>query len=129
MLRYWMSVVGLLCLSGCAGFLHGSGQSMHVSTWCKDRLIPAACTAHNGKGSWTFITPAQIQIQKDFSHLQLSCKSPFYNEVSVTVPSMLNLSTAGNVVLGGVVGAGLDVYTGSAFAYNGDVRISYPICQ
>jgi hypothetical protein len=32
-------------------------------------------------------------------------------------------------LLGGVVGAGLDVYTGSAFAYNRDVRISYPACQ
>ncbi len=129
MLRTLMSAVGLLLLSGCAGFLHGSGQSLQVSTWCKDRQIPAACTAHNGKGSWAFVTPSQIQIQKDFSHLQLSCKSPFFNEVTVTVPSMLNLTTAGNVVLGGVVGTGLDVYTGAAFAYQRDVRISYPICE
>jgi hypothetical protein len=127
--RLLMALLALTQLASCANFLHGSGQSMQVSTWCKDRQIPAVCTAENSKGAWSFRTPGEIHIGKDFFHLQITCKSPFYNEVTVTVPSMLNLSTAGNVLLGGVVGTGLDVYTGSAFAYNRDVRISYPTCQ
>jgi len=127
--RLMLALLTLSQLASCASFFHGSGQSMQVSTWCKDRQIPAACTAENSKGSWSFRTPGEVHIDKDFFHLKITCKSPFYNEVTVTVPSMLNLSAAGNVLLGGVVGAGLDVYTGSAFAYNRDVRISYPACQ
>jgi len=116
-------------LASCANFLHGSGQNMQVSTWCQDRSVQAVCTAHNTKGSWSFRTPAEIQLSKDFYHLHITCKSPFYSEVKVVVPSMLNVSTAGNILLGGVVGAGLDVYSGAAFAYSRDVRISYPSCQ
>lgn len=127
--RMLMALLALTQLASCASFLNGSGQSMQVSTWCKDRQIPAACTAENSKGALSFRTPGEIHVGKDFFHLQITCKSPFYNEVTVTVPSMLNLSAAGNVLFGGVVGAGLDVYTGSAFAYNRDVRISYPACQ
>jgi hypothetical protein len=49
--------------------------------------------------------------------------------VSVTVPSMLNLSTAGNLLVGGVIGTGVDLYSGSAFAYAPAVRIHYPSCE
>jgi hypothetical protein len=127
--RLLLALFALTQLASCASFLHGSNQSIQVSTWCKDRQIPATCTAANAKGSWTFRTPGEVHVSKDFSHLKIACNSAFYNEVSATVPSMLNVSTAGNVLLGGVVGAGLDVYLGSAFAYNRDVRISYPACQ
>jgi hypothetical protein len=127
--RLLMAILAVTQLASCASFLHGSNQSIQVSTWCKDRQIPAACTAQNAKGSSSFMTPGEVQVSKDFSHLKIACKSPLYNEVTATVPSMLNVSTAGNVLLGGVVGAGLDVYLGSAFAYNRDVRISYPACQ
>jgi hypothetical protein len=122
-------MLALTQLASCANFLHGSGQSMQVSTWCDQRSVQANCTAQNSKGSWSFTTPTAIQVSKDFYNLQISCKTPFHNEVRVTVPSMLNVSTAGNVVLGGVVGAGLDVYSGAAFAYSRDVRISYPTFQ
>jgi hypothetical protein len=127
--RLLLPFLVLTQLASCANFLHGSKQGIQVSTWCKDRQIPAACTAKNSKGTWSFRTPVEVPVDKDFFHLQIACKSPYFSEVTVTVPSMLNLSAAGNVLLGGVVGAGLDVYTGSAFAYNRDVRISYPACQ
>ena len=129
MMRLCWSVVGLLLLSGCASFLHGDEQPVQVTVLCNDRVVPAACVAQNAKGVWHFQAPATLQVRKDLTPLQLACKSMFFPEITATVPSRLNLSMAGNLWVGGVVGAGVDVYRGAAFAYHPDVRIAYPACH
>jgi hypothetical protein len=129
MLRLSMSVVGLMMLSGCASFLHGDMQQVQVTVLCKDRVVPAACVAQNAKGVWHFLTPASIEVHKDVTSLQIACKAQFFPEITATVPSQLNLSMAGNLLVGGLVGAGVDIYRGAGFAYNPDVRITYPVCQ
>lgn len=129
MLRLWMSAVGVLVLSGCASFLHGDMQQVRVTVLCKDRVVPAACAAQNAKGVWHFQAPAALSVHKDLTSLQIVCRSLYFSEIKATVPSRLNLSTAGNLLVGGLVGSGIDLYKGAAFAYNADVRISYPSCQ
>ena len=129
MMRLCWSVVGLLLLSGCASFLHGDVQPVQVTVLCNERAVPAACVAQNAKGVWQFQAPGTLHVQKDLTSLQVACKSLFFPEITATVPSRLNLSTAGNLWLGGVVGAGVDVYRGAAFAYHPDVRIAYPACH
>jgi len=128
MLRLSMCVGGVLLLSGCASVLHGDVQQMQVTVMCKDRVVPAACVAQNAKGAWHFQAPAAFELRKDFSHLQIACKAPYFPEIAAAVPSRLNLSTAGNLLVGGLVGAGLDAYLGTAFAYNPDVRMTYASC-
>jgi hypothetical protein len=129
MLRLWMSVITLLILSGCASVLHGDVQQVQVTVLCKDRPLPAACAAQNAKGTWHFQAPAVIEVNKDLTSLQIACKSLYFPEITATVPSRLNLSVAGNLLVGGLVGIGVDVYRGAGFAYNPDVRIAYPACQ
>jgi hypothetical protein len=129
MLRLWMSVVGFMMLSGCASFLHGDVQHVQVTAKCNDRVVPAACVAQNAKGVWHFQAPSTIEVRKDMTSLQIACKSLFFPEITATVPSRLNLSMAGNLLVGGLVGAGVDIYRGAGFAYNPDVRITYPVCQ
>lgn len=129
MMRLCWSVLGLLLLSGCASFLHGDEQPVQVTVLCNDRVVPAACVAQNAKGGWQFQAPGTLQVHKDLTSLQVTCKSMFFPEITATVPSRLNLSMTGNLLVGGVVGAGVDVYRGAAFAYHPDVRIAYPACQ
>ncbi len=129
MLRLWMSVVVLLLLPGCASVLHGDVQQMQVTVVCKDRVVPAACVAQNAKGVWRFQAPAALEVNKDLSSLQIACRALYFPEITATVPSRLNLSMAGNLLVGGLIGTGLDLYQGAAFAYSPDVRIAYPACQ
>ena len=127
--RLFLPLLFCALVSGCAGVLHGNLQSVHIQPVCHEQSVPAACTAQNARGVWHFQAPATIEVHKDYSHLKIACKSPFFKEVAVTVPSMLNLSTAGNLLVGGLVGTGVDVYSGSAFAYAPLVRIQYPACE
>ena len=129
MLRLWMSVVGVLLLSGCASVLHSDVQQVQVTAMCKERVVQAACVAQNAKGVWHFQAPGAIEVRKDLTPLQIACKSLFFPEITATVHSRLNLSMAGNLLVGGLVGVGVDVYRGSGFAYNPDVRIAYPVCH
>ena len=129
MVRLSILILAVVQLTGCAGFLHGNAQPVHVSTLCNGRAVPSACTAQNAKGVWHFVSPGMVEVQKDFTHLSIVCKAPFFAEVSATVPAMLNLSVAGNLLVGGLVGAGVDAYSGASFAYNQDVRILYPACR
>jgi hypothetical protein len=129
MLRLGLSVVGLLLLSGCASVLHGDVQQVQVTVLCKERVVPAACVAQNGKGVAHFQAPAAFEVQKDWTSLKIACTSLYFPELTATVPSRLNLSMAGNLLVGGLVGAGVDVYRGTGFAYSPDVRIAHPACR
>lgn len=128
MLRLSIFVLVMLQLAGCAGVMHGNAQMVHVTTVCRQQVVPAACVARNDRGEWHFKTPGGIEVGKDFSNLDIACKSPYFPEVVVSVPPMVNWSVAGNVLAGGVIGAGVDVYTGAGFLYNNVVRIAYPAC-
>lgn len=129
MLRIWISVCGLLLLSGCASVLHSDIQQVQVTLLCKERAVPAACVAQNAKGVWRFQAPAAVEVNKDLTPLNIACSSLYFPEITASVPSQLNLSMAGNLLVGGLVGVGVDVYRGTGFAYNHDVRIAYPSCQ
>jgi hypothetical protein len=116
-------------LSGCASVLHGDTQAMRVTTYCGQQTIPASCVASNSKGSWPFFSPANIVVQKDRYSLTISCKSPYFAEGVAHVPSTPHPMVAGNLVFGGLIGAGVDMVTGAGFAYNSVVNIYYPSCR
>ncbi|WP_291915115.1 hypothetical protein [Limnohabitans sp.] len=116
-------------LSGCASVLTGDSQDMRVTTYCGQQTIPASCVASNSKGSWPFFSPANIVVQKDRYSLTISCKSPYFAEGVAHVPSTPNPMVAGNLVFGGLIGAGVDMVTGAGFAYNSVVNIHYPSCR
>lgn len=113
-------------LSGCASVLTGDSQDMRVTTYCGQQTIPASCVASNSKGSWPFFSPANIVVQKDRYSLTISCKSPYFAQGVAHVPSTPNPMVAGNLVFGGLIGAGVDMVTGAGFAYNSVVNIHYP---
>jgi len=115
--------------SGCASVLNGDNQTMRVSTFCGQQSLPASCVATNSKGSWPFQTPASIHVQKAHDPLTIRCRSPFFAEGGAQVPATPNPVLAGNLVFGGLIGAGVDLATGAGFAYNNVVNIFYPSCR
>lgn len=128
MLKTYLLLLTALQLTGCASLLDGNNQAIQVSTFCGQRAIPASCVAFNSKGSWAFNTPQEVVVSKDHFYLTITCQSPFFDPNTVNVPPSLNPTITGNVLVGGLVGAGVDVVTGSGLGYSRVVNISYPSC-
>lgn len=118
----------LLLLSGCASVINGSKQSVHVRTLCGANQVPAACVAENPRGRQSFVTPAQIWVDRDLRGLRISCRDARYQNSAVWVQAVPDMALAGNVLLGGLVGASVDVANGRGVAFPSQINIQSPHC-
>ena len=104
----------MLLLSGCASITTGSNQSLSVNT---EPESGANCELKNDKGTWYInSTPGSVVVNRSYSDLHIICKkdSRFGNS---TVKSTIKGMAFGNIIAGGLIGAGIDVHTGAAYDY------------
>ena len=108
----------LSCLGGCASIVNGQNQSVSVETRSNNTsLIGANCTLTNNKGTWYVTTPGSTTVNRSFEDLSVKClKEPLEPGLAV-VKSSTKAMAFGNILFGGVIGAGVDVATGAAYDY------------
>lgn len=104
-----------VCLSGCATIIKGTTQSVSVST---TPVEGAACTLTNSEGTWFITSPGSAVVQKTKSDLQITCLKDGYAPGHGVGFSHFNATTAGNILLGGVVGLGVDAASGADNEYD-----------
>lgn len=119
----------ILQLTGCASILNENRQAINVRTSCSNKSIPETCVAENSKGNWRFTTPAEVIINNDIYGLKITCKSPYTPQHTAEASSMPNLAFAGNILLGGIIGATFDIANSSGFKYPSDIEIINPFCK
>lgn len=124
----FFGVAALLLLSGCASVVNDSKQSVHISTLCGTSLVSASCVAENPRGRQSFVTPAQIWVDRDVRGLRISCRDLSHRHSSVWVQAVPDVALAGNVLLGGLAGASVDVATGRGVAFPSTIQIQSPYC-
>ena len=110
-----------MLLGGCASVLYGDQQRVAVSASCGDRLVPAQCFLRNHRGHWQVQAPAQLVLQRDASVLEGA-------QVLRVMPGA-DASLAGNLLVGGLIGAGVDVVTGAGLRYPAHIVVDYPSCR
>ena len=101
-------------LSGCASIIKGSSEDIALST---PPASGASCTLTNPRGSWTVTTPASVTVKRSKKDVQVHCMKDGYQEASATIPSNFEEWTLGNLLLGGVIGLGVDAGTGAVNKY------------
>lgn len=108
-------VSSITLLTSCASIVSGRYQKIAVNT---HPVQGAQCTLQNNKGSW-FIqqTPAIIQVHRSFENLTVDCERKGYGKGQSIIRSSTKALAFGNVILGGAVGAGVDIANGSAYDY------------
>ena len=109
----------LLALSGCATITSGTSQSVTIDTIKPDgsSIAGVACTINNGKGSWVVTTPGSITINKAYGDAVAKCEKSGDPATEARVQSKTKAHTAGNLILGGVIGLGIDAMSGATWAY------------
>lgn len=108
-------------LTGCASIVTGTNQSVSVHT---GSVGGATCSLENDKGRWYISnTPGSAVVHRSFNDLRINCQKAGYRPSYAQVASKTKGMAFGNVVFGGVVGAGVDVVNGAAYDYPTDIYV------
>jgi S1-C subfamily serine protease len=112
--RAFALVLGILLLQGCASIVSGTNQVVSVDT---PGCPASACELTNDKGKWyVSTTPGTTTVSRAYGSLTAVCKNG-----DVTATASFNSTTKGmafgNILFGGVIGAGVDMSSGAAYDY------------
>jgi len=107
------STIGL-ALSGCATVIEGTDQTLKVTTLPE---VGAECVLTGTSGSYYITTPGSVTIPRTQRDLRLECDKDGYEHNWATVQSHFNGAMIGNVVVGGLIGVGVDAATGAGYTF------------
>jgi hypothetical protein len=112
-------IVAAACLStGCASIVSGQNQSVSVVTKNNGVDVSGAkCQLTNDKGTWFATTPGSVTVRRSFNDLSVNCKLDGVEPGIMSVKSATKGMAFGNILFGGVIGAGVDISTGAAYDY------------
>lgn len=111
----------MLHLGGCASIVGGHDQPLSVATpGCQG----AACELTNDKGKWYVpTTPGSVSVRRSYSDLLVACTREGAPPASASVKSTTKPLAFGNIIFGGIIGAGVDIGTGAAYDYPSEVSL------
>lgn len=106
-------------LSGCASIVNGTSQTLSVSTVSTNGnpISKANCDLTNDKGNWYVVTPGTVTVHRSYGALSVKCKKNGYQDGLVSSSSSTKSMAFGNILFGGVIGAGVDISDGAAYHY------------
>lgn len=107
-----------LCFGGCASIVSGQNQSLSVTTKNNGGDVTGAkCSLTNDKGTWYTTSPGSVTVRRSFNDLAVNCAMDGYDAGIVMAKSSTKGMAFGNILFGGIIGAGVDVSTGAAYDY------------
>mgnify|MGYP001599623528 CR=1 FL=1 len=112
---------GAMSLGGCATITRGKTDSVSVTSVPVDG---AKCSLKNGVGEWYLTTPGSADVHKSKTDLQIDCTRDGYEPAHVTMQSHFEGMTAGNLIIGGVIGIGIDAASGAMNHYDKAAQVT-----
>lgn len=114
-------MVSVVVMSGCASLVTGQDQIVSVDT----PLCPTAkCKLQNEEGVyWVPSTPGTVSVDREYGDLIVTCSKSGYQDVMLKVSSSTKGMAFGNILLGGIIGAGVDMGTGAAYDYPSEIIV------
>jgi hypothetical protein len=105
----------VLGLSNCASITTGTTQVVSVET---TPVQGATCELSNEKGTWNIPnTPGSTTVTRADGDLSVLCTYRSGAKGLATARSVTQASALGNVLLGGILGATIDMADGAAYRY------------
>lgn len=106
--------------TGCALIVDGKQQEIDIQTpgsGC------AQCQLSNKEGTWqSTCTPEKIKVHRDYDPLTVSCTAPGQSG-QTEVNSKVKGWFFGNILIGGLIGMGVDAYTDAAWDYPDTITV------
>lgn len=125
----WIFAAGVLLVlcSGCASVTQGSTHPLRIDTeTAKGQTIDDAdCSLTNDHGTTQAQSGQASPVRRSGQDLKVTCTSPGQPEASARLISRANAGLAGNIIIGGGIGALIDHSSGSAYTYPSWVRLVF----
>lgn len=119
------ALASVAAISGCASIVNGTSQVISVQTVQNGNDIAgAACKLDNGKGTWFVKTPGTVTVHRAYDDLTIKCEKDGSEPGLATIKSSTKGMAFGNILFGGVIGAGVDMSTGAAYDYPPLITVS-----
>ena len=113
-------ILVLFGLSGCASIVTGGTQSLQVMTPTADG---ANCSLSNKEGMWQVNSPGAVTVKRSKTDVLVECTKPGYQTGKAVADSGFEPWTLGNVLIGGLIGLGIDWGTGSIHKYPSTIQV------
>jgi len=108
----------LASLTGCASIVSGTNQVVSVETLSPaGKLDGVTCKLQNDKGVYYVTTPGTVTVHRAYGDMNVSCDKAGVATGVATFKSSTKGMMAGNLLFGGVIGAGVDAASGAAYDY------------
>lgn len=121
-MRLLVIVAAMLSVSACSTITRGTTQAVAVQT---PGVEKAECELRSeGIGTKTVVTPASIVLDKSMHSVRVTCRKKCFTDGEGVIASMTEEMTAGNILVGGVVGLGVDAASGAMNKYEPQVQIA-----
>lgn len=114
------SACAISLLSGCASIVSGTNQPVTVDT---PGCAAASCKLTNDKGTWAVTTPGSVVVHRAYGPLTVMCTKEGFPAATTTVASTTKGMAFGNILFGGLIGAGVDAGTGAAYDYPNTILV------
>jgi hypothetical protein len=117
-----LSALTVVAASGCATLTKGTTQAVALNT---PGAAGAQCTLNSAAvGTKVVTTPTTITLDKSQENITVLCKKECFQDGSGVINSSTETMAAGNILVGGVVGLGVDAVSGAMNKYNPDNQIA-----
>ena len=122
-LKLIVALTAAVSLSACATIVKGSDQEIAFNT---GEVTGATCAVTGGSEfavNETVVTPGVLTLPRSKKALEVNCSKPGMGSGMKSVKGELEPWVFGNIIFGGVLGAGVDAYTGSVHKYPTEINV------
>jgi hypothetical protein len=115
----WAMLLMAFAVTGCASIMNDSTQPMRIETLTQSgvEVKDMDCKAENDMATQAFKSPGTVAIRRSSKDLRIVCTKPGESEARGVAISRANAGLAGNILIGGGIGAIIDHTKGTAYTY------------
>jgi hypothetical protein len=112
--------LGTVLTTGCASIVSGTNQPVSVETRSATGEI-----VENPKGVWYVTTPGSVTVHRAYDDLSIYCTKTGEQPGFASAKSSTKGMAFGNILFGGIIGAGVDTATGAAYDYPALITVQF----
>jgi hypothetical protein len=117
----------VLFCSGCASVTQGTTHSLRIDTETAQGQVidDADCELSNDQGTTVARSGASTIVRRSSKDLEIRCTTAGLPDASARLVSRANAGLAGNIIIGGAIGAMVDHNSGAAYTYPSWVKLVF----